>query len=1151
MRWYRAVLRLILMAVLSTFLVFVLLIYSSKFNRWLLPQLIKNIPELEIKKIDGSLLGELRLQQIKYSSEQVELCIESVAYQYSLAALMQGEALFDYLHINGVELVVHLANEVDTPAKSTDFVMPIALIIQDLLVQKLTVRHAAASYQLDKISLSLLYQAVQLRLDSVVLESELGQLQGNAELQLLENLPFTSDVSITKAVSDLGMLNLHVSLTGDQDNVYLDADLRAPSSMQAQGWVRFSSAEPQFELQLVWDELQWPLQGVKQYASEQMRLTLQGTADQYSLLVDTEFLVESLANRAQLHLEAEGNSKQLAVQVLNMQVFGGNIESTGVVSWTDELASRLQVEVNNLQLQQIFPESQGELSLDAQLVGEFFNNPDIAVDFQAVRGHVMDKELSAQAKLHYQKEQVELNFLQASVGNNMLNAHGSFGNGGQLQFALHAMDLHELNVDLLGAVSVDGVIHDALQQPELKINVESHGLQYQDYKVGSLQGRLAFSALGSGKLALDINAQQISLFGSLIDKLELHNQGDFIDHSLQAQISTAQGKLDFIAKGGWHKDQYWQGSIQQLQFQDTPIGDWQLLQESPLHINVAQQNDIQVQTKLCLAQQGATGLACLHAYPDIQLGQLFDGDIRQFPLMTLTRQLSAEFQIESYLQAHFAVQTQPSLQAKVNMSLQPGAFIFQDKQFGVQRLSFAIAEFDAKLLQGELQTELSVLFNDESKLAGQVNILGIEQLSTAQLAGDLKLRLQDIQFLQVFMVDVSDLGGKIDAHLQLSGSLQAPILEGSQLHLKQAKLRVQSLGLLLNNIDMSIKAAESERLALLARADIGAQTISITGQTERYASEQLQFSFAIQGEDLQVLQVPEMQLWVSPDLQLIGDRQAAKLTGQLLVPKAMIAFNDLPEGAVALSADEVLIVESELPQQVSAYPLNADIDIKLGDAVSIEGFGLKAKLAGQLRALQQANQFKLFNELKLVDGTYQAYGQDLSIEKGQLLFTGNVENPEINMLASRKASDWDDNTMAYLRMTGGLKAPETEVYTEPATSESESLAYLLTGAPLSKSGGSSAGLLAKAAIGLGRDYIDAVMGVVGVDEFEVKSTSVGENSVVLGKRIAPNLYTRYIVDVLTSQMQFAVEYKLTKNISIEVRSGSTHSSDIKYNIEFD
>ncbi|NOQ17551.1 MAG: hypothetical protein GQ581_10875, partial [Methyloprofundus sp.] len=541
MRWYRAVLRLVLTAVLSAFLVLILLIYSSKFNQWLLPQLIKNIPELEIKKIDGLLFGELHLQQIKYSSEQVELRIESVAYQYSLVALLQGEVLFDYLHIEGVELVVHPANEEVPPTKSIDFVMPVALIIQDFLVQKLTVKYAEASYQLDKISLSLLYQAVQLRLDSVVLESELGQLQGNAELQLLENLPFTSDVSITKAVPELGVLNLHVSLSGDQDKAYLAADLRTPSSIQAQGWVVLSGAEPQFELQLVWGELQWPLQGVKQYASEQARLTLQGTVEQYVLLLDTELFAESLANKAQLHLEAEGNSKQLAVHILNMQVFGGNIESTGVVSWTDELASHLQVEVNSLQLQQIFPGSQGELSLDAQVVGEFFNNPDIAVDFKAVRGYVMGKELSAQAKLHYHKEQVELDFLQASVGHNMLNVHGAFGNDGQLQFILHAMDLHELSEDLLGAVSVDGVMRDVLQQPELKINIESHGLQYQEYKIGALQGTLAFSALGSGKLDLDVKAQQISLFGNLIDKLELHHHGDIMGHSLQAQISTAQG----------------------------------------------------------------------------------------------------------------------------------------------------------------------------------------------------------------------------------------------------------------------------------------------------------------------------------------------------------------------------------------------------------------------------------------------------------------------------------------------------------------------------------------------------------------------------------------------------------------------------------
>jgi len=35
------------------------------------------------------------------------------------------------------------------------------------------------------------------------------------------------------------------------------------------------------------------------------------------------------------------------------------------------------------------------------------------------------------------------------------------------------------------------------------------------------------------------------------------------------------------------------------------------------------------------------------------------------------------------------------------------------------------------------------------------------------------------------------------------------------------------------------------------------------------------------------------------------------------------------------------------------------------------------------------------------------------------------------------------------------------------------------------------------------------------------------------------------MDILTAQMQFAVEYKFTENISIETRAGSTHSSEIR------
>ena len=269
------------------------------------------------------------------------------------------------------------------------------------------------------------------------------------------------------------------------------------------------------------------------------------------------------------------------------------------------------------------------------------------------------------------------------------------------------------------------------------------------------------------------------------------------------------------------------------------------------------------------------------------------------------------------------------------------------------------------------------------------------------------------------------------------------------------------------------------------------------------------------------------------------------------IPKAILIIERLPAGSVALSDDEVIITDKKSAPKVPAYPLDADIKILLGESVSLEGFGLKTHLQGQLHAVQKKNQLKLYNKLYSVKGTYKAYGQDLTIEKGQLMFNGDMENPGVNILASRKAVAIEDNTIAYLRMTGTLKNPVTTIYTVPAFNESKSLAYLLTGAPLGDSDSSNATLIAAAAMSLGRDYVDALMGVVGIDEFDMKSTSLGQNSMVIGKRISADLYARYIMDVLTAEMQFAVIYKLTKNISIETRAGTTHSSDIKYNIEFD
>ena len=84
-------------------------------------------------------------------------------------------------------------------------------------------------------------------------------------------------------------------------------------------------------------------------------------------------------------------------------------------------------------------------------------------------------------------------------------------------------------------------------------------------------------------------------------------------------------------------------------------------------------------------------------------------------------------------------------------------------------------------------------------------------------------------------------------------------------------------------------------------------------------------------------------------------------------------------------------------------------------------------------------------ELELKDGTFKAYGQDLTIERGRLIFAGGpLSNPGVDLRAFRKA---DDGTVAGIDARGTLAKPEVTLWSEPPMAQSEQLSYLLLGRP--------------------------------------------------------------------------------------------------------
>lgn len=1151
---YRAGIFTLSGTVLGLIILLALLLYSPKFNHWLVLKLTTLVPELSIVKADGLLLSEMHLQGLKYRVEQADISIESASYRLNLKDFLAKKIQFEYLHVRHVDVVLLESS----PAKEQDneaitFVMPVKLELDDFTLKGLQVQQNETRYLIESINLALLYQGQQLQIKQFSLNSDMIQLQGEAGLQLEPRLPFNVDLLVAKSVPDTTDIKARLQLQGDTQKINLTADIQAPSEAHAQGSINLNEEEsPRFDLSCVWPILQWPLQGDKLYASENARLTLQGTAEDYSISLDTDIFAKDIIATGKLHLVGAGDTEKFTLKTLKIKALGGGIQSKGRISWTDNIPSQLQLLAKNIQLSSISAGYSGELNLDAQLAGRLFNKPDFRIELNKLDGKVLDKPLNAKAKIHYSPKQLLIEQLEANVGDNSLVVQGAIGVRNYIDFTLDAADLHELSSDLYGSAYAQGDLQGSASSPVVQFKLQSDGLKFQQQKLGSLRANGRLTTAGEGQLDLVVKARQLVYNEMKINKLELQSSGQFAQHNFKALVDSQQGKFEVAMQGSWDpaaKD--WQGQIQQLKVQSTSAGIWQLIQAAPLEMKFAEQESMQLQTDLCLTRRANTGLLCLTAKMNPQQGQMFSGNIKHLPLSVFAAWMPETLQVDSYLQATFSLQNPSDLQGDIHMSLDPGSVRVDQDLSGVQIVSFKAVQFDAKLFPDSLQSTVSVVLNDANHIKGQIDVSGLEQRETANIDGLLKVQLEDISFLGAFIDSVSDLAGEVNGQLVLQGLLSAPQLNGSKVRLAQGKLSVPEIGLQVHDINIELKHSKQQQLALHGKAKLAEQKVVINGWVDQYIDDQFKFKMAIKGDDLQVMQTPEMQIWISPDLHLIGDKRGAKLEGEVSIPKAELIFESLPEGAVALSDDEVIITDKKRESKAPAYSLDADIKIRLGEAVSIEGFGLKTHLQGQLHAVQKNNQLKLFNELRSVKGTYQAYGQDLTIEKGQLLFSGELDNPGVNILASRKASDWEDKTIAYLRMTGTLKKPVTTVYTEPALNESEALAYLLTGAPLGKSGSSNAALLAAAAMSLGRDYIDAMMGVVGIDEFDMKSTSVGQNSMVIGKRISSDLYARYIMDVLTAQMQFAVVYKLTKNISIETRAGSTHSSDIKYNIEFD
>ncbi len=420
--------------------------------------------------------------------------------------------------------------------------------------------------------------------------------------------------------------------------------------------------------------------------------------------------------------------------------------------------------------------------------------------------------------------------------------------------------------------------------------------------------------------------------------------------------------------------------------------------------------------------------------------------------------------------------------------------------------------------------------------------------------GKLQAQFDNLAPLETLLTYANDVKGNFRAELTAGGSFAQPVVLGD-LSLRNGAANLPRLGLDLTNIELQMNSTQAGNINLVSQLQSGDGRLSLVGDLHKFGSPEWNLQRFINGADFKIISLPQLKATLSPDIKLTATRDAVHISGEAIIPWARANIKRLPESATQISSDAV-IVNERFAQGEPAAPMNifTNLTLSLGDDVRFRGFGLNSQLSGKLSLLKESQrQFFTSGYVSVVDGSYKAYGQTLTIDRGRLVFQGPYENPGLDIRASRVIKG-DDETKVGLEIGGTLQRPIAHVYSVPTRSESQAMMMLLTGKPASEVTRADASVLLGAMSGLGMDSDGSIASQITqlfrLDELEVKSDEgIDQSQLFIGKYLTPKLLVRYVVGIFDRAFSLGMEYQLTKHLRLEAESGATQSVDVVYKIE--
>jgi translocation and assembly module TamB len=817
--------------------------------------------------------------------------------------------------------------------------------------------------------------------------------------------------------------------------------------------------------------------------------------------------VKGTISQEDMSLMADAERRGDEVEIRSLRARAGDSEATG--SGRVHLGEPLRFAAD-LKLARFNPARFGDYP-EGSISGTLKANGDLGGRGSA-RWEIADSRLFGEAfasagSAQLIKDRIAKADAWASLGKNRASAKGSFGAPhDELAWTVHIPDLSAIAADFAGEIRGRGTARGSWKEPQATIRAEASRLK--------LTETLTF------------------------DRAAVNASGGLNPH--QAEVTASNSDLDLRAKlrGGW-RDDAWRGEIVSA----ANAGDYPFELKTPATLEAGAKRVVLGSFEAELA--GARASVESVRWEDRRLtsaGRIAGLAVEWLAALMNVEQVKGDLALD----AEWDLAATPRLNGEVTVHRARG-----DLTLGETAVGLSQAQLQARFKDDSIEAKANVVSRLGSANA-EGRVAGLTRDSALRVAAEVEAA--ELRSLTEPLLTQARVSGRVTASLKVAGTVAAPELSGT--------VRGDALGLEappwgVAYQDGRVRASLEANRLLVTEARIA------SGEGEFTASGTL----ALGGEGATTLswEAKQFRALGRPDRRLIAsgngvasfDGKRFGLKGELRADNGHfeIATGGLPELGDDVEVQGAPQGEVRVARKQGPLPLDLDLRLDLGSRLTLRAYGFNGGVTGQVRVYTgPAGELLAQGKVEAVKATFYAYGQELEVDPGTLIFGGPIGNPALEITAWRRHQQVE----AGLRLTGTVQTPRVQLVSNPAVGENEKLSWLVLGrAPAEAAGADLALLQAAGGAVFGRGGEEPLnrrfAKRFGFDEITVRSSSQLEGNVVaLGKRYSDDIYISFEQAIsTTTEYLVKLDYALTQRFSLRGQTGTTSGVGVFYRYSWD